>query len=28
MAMKRYSKVAEAGHAGDYLRYQLKEASS
>jgi len=28
MAMKKYGKVAEAGLAGDYHRYQLKEASS
>jgi len=28
MAMKRYGKVAEAGQAGDYFRYGLKEASS
>lgn len=28
MALKRYGKVAEAGQAGDYFRYQLKEASS
>ncbi|RPI13824.1 MAG: hypothetical protein EHM65_04985 [Acidobacteriales bacterium] len=28
MAMKRYNKVAEAGQAGDYYRYQWKEASS
>lgn len=28
MAMKRYGKVAEAGQAGDYFRYELKEASS
>ena len=28
VAMKKYGKVAEAGHAGDYLRYGLKEASS
>jgi len=28
MAMKKYGKVAEAGLAGDYYRYELKEASS
>jgi predicted Rossmann fold nucleotide-binding protein DprA/Smf involved in DNA uptake len=28
MAMKKYGRVAEAGHAGDYLRYGLKEASA
>jgi hypothetical protein len=28
MAMKRFGKVAEAGQAGDYFRYGLKEASS
>jgi hypothetical protein len=28
MAMKKYGKVAEAGPAGDYYRYELKEASS
>lgn len=28
MAMKKYGKVAEAGQAGDYYRYELKEASS
>jgi len=28
MAMKRYGKVAEAGQAGDYFRYELKEVSS
>jgi predicted transcriptional regulator len=28
MAMKRYGKIAEAGQAGDYYRYELKEASS
>jgi hypothetical protein len=26
MAMKRYGTLAEAGRAGDYLRYGLKEA--
>jgi len=28
MAMKKYGKVTEAGPAGDYFRYQWKEASS
>ncbi len=28
MALKRYGKVAEAGQAGEYFRYELKEASS
>ena len=27
MAMKKYGKVAEAGEAGDYYRYERKEAS-
>ena len=26
MALKRYGEVVEAGRAGDYLRYALKEA--
>ena len=26
MALKRYGKVREAGRAGDYFRYQMKEA--
>lgn len=28
MAMKRYGKIAEAGRAGDYFRYQLKGGQS
>lgn len=28
MALKRFGKVAEDGQAGDYFRYQSKEASS
>jgi hypothetical protein len=28
MAMKRYGKVSEAGQAGDYYRYALKEPQS
>ena len=28
MAMKRYGKVSEADRAGDYFRYQTKEAAS
>ncbi len=28
MAMRRYGKVSEAGQAGDYFRYQMKEAAS
>lgn len=28
MALKRYGKVSEVDRAGDYYRYQLKEASS
>jgi len=28
MAMKRYGKIAEAGQAGDYYRYALKESQS
>jgi hypothetical protein len=28
MAMKKYGKIAEADQAGDYYRYELKEASS
>ncbi|MFB3776891.1 MAG: hypothetical protein ACE141_04745 [Bryobacteraceae bacterium] len=28
MAMKKYGRVAEAGPAGEYYRYELKEASS
>jgi hypothetical protein len=28
MAMRKYGQVAEAGQAGDYYRYELKEASA
>jgi hypothetical protein len=28
LAMKRYGQVAEAGRAGDYYRYQLKETQA
>ena len=28
MAMKKYGRIAEVGVAGDYFRYELKEASS